>query len=231
MPSTMIPSGAPSMTGWVATVTAATVATTELDEDTITDFATNVADFYGVDPTEVSTSTIYESSGSLSMSIPDDLSEAELTDVITSSIAESLGVHPQNVEVNVDMETGEVEFVITSDSFANAAGISFDLDNYQYQEEIIASIETSIPVSVETFDSSEDVTATLEFTIDADSASNDLTQAAWLSEQLLSDFDVTVQSKNCFLLQILYSITHKKESLSTHTYFVVAKIEIDSFLF
>ena len=38
------------------------------------------------------------------------------------------------------------------------------------------------------------MTATLEFTVDANDADNDLTQAAWETEQMLSDFDVEVES-------------------------------------
>ena len=43
---------------------------------------------------------------------------------------------------------------------------------------------------------SPEISAALEFTVDADQATNDLTQAAWQTEQLLSaDFAVTVESK------------------------------------
>ena len=187
------------MTGWIATVSASTTATSEMSTSTINDYATSVAEFYGVEPSDVVVSTAYESTGSLTLTIPDDLSEDELTDAVIASLAESLGVHPQDVGVTVDMETGEVDFVITSDTFGDAASIAFDLDNYQYQDDITESIQNALPlVTVDTFEPSAEVTASLEFTIDANDADNDLTQAAWQSEQLLSDFDVTIESTTFF---------------------------------
>ena len=79
------------MTGWIATVSASTTATSEMSTSTINDYATSVAEFYGVEPSDVVVSTAYESTGSLTLTIPDDLSEDELTDAVIASLAESLG--------------------------------------------------------------------------------------------------------------------------------------------
>jgi hypothetical protein len=78
-PSTTVPSTAPSMTGWIATVSASTIATSEMSTSAINDYATSVAEFYGVEPSDVAVSTAYESTGSLTLTIPDELSEDELT--------------------------------------------------------------------------------------------------------------------------------------------------------
>ena len=103
------------------------------------------------------------------------------------------------------MDTGVVEFTISSDNFEEAAGVAFDLDNDQYQQAIVDSIESSIPsIVVEEYEVDTEVTANIEFTVDADDASNDLTQAAWQSEQLLSDFDVEVQSNSCINFEKIY---------------------------
>ena len=183
------------MAGWVSTVTATTVLTEPLDQTTVDNYASDLAELYGVDLADVEVATSYTASGSMSISIPSDVSETDLIDTVTTSIAESLGVHPSEVEVTIDMETGSVDFTIVADNFSEAAGIQFDLENDQYQDEIIGSIETALPeISVEEYGVSDEVAASIEFTIDADDADNDLTQAAWQSEQLLSEFDVIVES-------------------------------------
>ena len=134
----------------------------------------------------------------MQISIPEGVSEDAVVDAVTSSIADALGVHPQDVDVTVDMETGAIEFTVSSDDFGDAAGNQFDLDNDQYQNAIISGIADSLPEAVvDSFEVDDDVTATIEFTVDADEANNDLTQAAWQSEQLLDNFgDVSVDSNS-----------------------------------
>ena len=198
-PVTKMPTAAPTISGWVSTVRASTAATSAIDQNIIDNYASEISDYYGVDASDVTVSTNYETSGTLSLTIPENVSQLELTDAVTASLADSLGVHSQNVEVTVDMETGDVEFTIISDTFNNAAGVSFDLNNYQNQDEITDLIQDALPgVSVDVLDMSEDVSVGIEITIDADDAENDLTQAAWQSEQLLSDFDVSVESNVSF---------------------------------
>ena len=192
-PTTTLPSAVPSLTGWVATVSASTVVTTAIDSNEIENYAASVAEYYGVEESDVTVTTSYETTGTLTMIIPNDVSENELVDVITENIAESLGVHPQEISVVVDMETGEVSFTISSDDYIGANESQFELE--RDQDSIIAAIENAIPqITVEDLSISEDVDAIIEFTVDADEASNDLTQAAWRSEQLLSDFDVVVEN-------------------------------------
>ena len=132
----------------------------------------------------------------MDITIPDGVSEEEMISAVSNSIAETLGVHPGDVDVSIDMETGEVSFIVSSDSFDEAAGNQFDLTNEQNKDAIANAIEAAVPsATVDTFAVSDDVTATLEFTVDADEATNNLTQAAWQSEELLSDFgSVVVES-------------------------------------
>jgi hypothetical protein len=132
----------------------------------------------------------YEATGSMTINIPESINEEQLVDAISDSIADSLGIHPQDVEVSIDMETGEVEFIVTAEDYSDAASVQFDLENTLTQEAILNAIESSIPdVHVESYEVAEELTASLEFTVDADNATNDLTQAAWQSEQLFNAFD------------------------------------------
>jgi len=196
MPLTSIHSAAPSLAGWVATVSTTASTTEEVEQSTINEFTTDLAEYYGVDEEDISVTATYSATGSMQVTIPSDVTEDEMVDAIISSIANSLGVHPSDVDVIVDMETGAVEFSVTSDSFGEASDNQFDLDSANFQNGIIDAIETAVPdASVDQFEVADDINDSLEFTIDADEATNDLTQAAWQSEQLLSSFgDVDVET-------------------------------------
>lgn len=199
VPSTSIPSGTPSISGWVATISATKTTVGPISSNEIEGYTLNIAEFYGVDASDVEVSTEYEATGSMSIIIPDDITESELTEAITSSVAESLGVHPSDVKVIVDMESGAVEFIVSSDDFNQAASASFDLSNDQFEESIVSGIESSIPtIIVEAYEADDNVLVSIQIAVDANNAVNDLTQASWQSEQLLKDFDVTANS-NQFL--------------------------------
>ena len=194
-PVTSIPSASPSLSGWRAEITASSPTTSDIEDAAINDYASDIANYYGVPIEDVQTSTAYETSGTLTMTIPDDVPESDVIDAVTISIAETLGVHPSNVEVVVDMETGEVEYIVSSNSFLEAAGVQYDLENTQFQEAITESIEETLPsVSTESITVSPEITATMAFVVDADDARNDLTQAAYQTEELLSGFDMVVES-------------------------------------
>jgi hypothetical protein len=129
------------------------------------------------------------------ITIPNNISESELIDTVITSLADALGTHPQNVEVTIDMENGEVEFTVISPTFSEAAEVLFDLNAYQNQDDITTSIQDKLPgVSVDDLTTIEDVSVAFDIMVDANNAERDLTQAAWQSQQLLSGFDVTVEN-------------------------------------
>ena len=196
-PSTTIPSAPPSVTGLVATVTASTSITEALDDTEVSAYTDSVAEYYGVDADDVSTTVIYSATGSMVVNVPEGVTEEELSNAVQDSIASSLGVHPQNVQVDVDLETGEVTFTVISDDFDTIQEAQFNLVNEVTQQDIVSGIVEDIPEAVvDSISVSDETTATIEFTVDADEASNDVTQAAWQTEQLLSGaFDVEVDSK------------------------------------
>lgn len=210
IPSTSIPSATPSVTGWVASISATRTATNPISSNTIDGYIAGVAQFYGVNETDVEVATRYDITGSISVNIPEGVSENDLKGAITSSIAESLEVHPSDVEVIIDMESGAVEFTITSDDFDGAANIQFDLGNDRTQTIIVNQIENALPtVDVDAYEIDDDIIASIEIIVDANDANNDLTQAAWQSEQLLSEFDVNVNSngKRFLILTVFVNIS------------------------
>ena len=74
-----------------------------------------LAEGYGVNPDDVVIEATYTVAGSLQLdSLPDDLREDELEEALEQSIADALGVHSKDVDVNVDPETGEVTYTVTT---------------------------------------------------------------------------------------------------------------------
>ena len=196
MPSSTVPSTPPSLSGWVASISATSTTQSEISTNEINNYASEVAEYYGVDPSEVTATAIYSTSGSMQLSIPSDIQQLELEEAITASIAEVLGVHSSDILVEVDMDTGGVTYLVASNDFETIADSQFALAAETTQNAIIDEIEDVISsVVVESVDVANEIEATIEIVVDADNARNDLTQAAWRSEELLSDFgNVIVQS-------------------------------------
>ena len=196
-PTTDTPTAMPSLSGWVVTVSASTMTTTKLDDDIIRSYVSAVADFYGVNESDVATAVTYSTSGSLALIIPEESTKEDILDAVTESLADSLDIHPSTIDITVDMDSGEVLFTITSDSYNGAAEVVFELSSDLNKDMIIASIESSIPdLVVSTYAVSEEVEATVTFTVDADDAKEDLTAAAFETAHFFEaeEFDVDVDS-------------------------------------
>ena len=204
-----MPTRSPSISGWVATVSASTSTTSDIGTSTITNIEETIAGYYGISTDDISSEVAYGASGSFTLAIPDDVSEDTVIDAVISSVAESLDVHPSDIDVTVDMETGEVEFTVSSESYSEAAQNQFDLSSDSFEESISSSIEVAIPSTVfEDFVVSDDVEATIEFIVDADPEAQDLTAAGYQTEQLLNEFEVEVESNICEVF--MFSIWHWK---------------------
>ena len=128
-PTTMIPSAAPSYFGMVATVVAKSVATEELSSSRIEELAKEVAEIYGVNSTtDVQAEVDYEISGTLDVSFPKDVSDEEKIDALTEALSTSLDVHPKDIEITIDEETGEISYTISSDDLQKAEQVQWSLN-------------------------------------------------------------------------------------------------------
>ena len=131
-----------------------------------------------------------------------------MIEAVTESLAAELEIHESMIEVEVDMETGEVTYTITSDNLIDAQDAEFTLKSDVTQTNIADSIEEDINgATVNEVTVSDDIEMTVEFTVDTTDATEDLTQAKFETEQLLSDDmdTVVVESKSLFFLFVLFS--------------------------
>ena len=167
-------------------------------------YVADIAGFYGVnESTDVTATVVYSSSGTLTMTIPDGISEADIIETVTESLVDALGIHASDVAVEVDMETGDVIFVVSSATYDEATELSYYLGD---EDSIISAIEAGVPSSsVIDYSVSEEIEAVVELTIDASDASRDLTAATFQTEEYFSDFDgvVDVASNICVYVYLI----------------------------
>ena len=131
--------------------------------------------------------------------IPEGKTEEEITNAISASLVDTLGVHSSDVDVHVDMQTGDVSFTVSSESYDAGADILFQLNNPIVESQIVSSVEQNVQTSVDSYSASDDIETFMEFTIDADETTRDLTAAAFQTEQFFSSFtSVDVDSNQTF---------------------------------
>ena len=130
-PTSSIPTIAPSITGLVASIeiskpVTSSLSTEELDliEQTIVD-----AFFNGTTPIEgeeapYNVEIEYTTQGTMKVDVPSGTSEEDVINVLVDSIAETLGVHPSNIEVEYNPTTGEVIYTITSEDAETLSDIT-----------------------------------------------------------------------------------------------------------
>ena len=114
-PQTSIPTGAPSITGAVGIVELEKVVTASLTDEEISDLVSNVADAYGVDEEDVVLDVVYQTTGSMQVTLPADVPLEEVEASLEDELAELLGVHESEIEVTVNQD-GSVTYVLTSKS-------------------------------------------------------------------------------------------------------------------
>jgi hypothetical protein len=178
-PTTMIPTAAPSYHGMVATIVATSVATEELTTTEIQELTEQVAEIYGVEETDVQTEVQYEVSGTIDVEFPEDVTDEEKIEALTEALSTSLNVHPKDIEIEIDEETGEITYTITSDDLSGAQAVQWALTSEETQKDIETAIEELIPeATVEEIQVEDEIMVEVEFSVNADEAEAHLVQAA-----------------------------------------------------
>ena len=90
------------------------------------------------------------------------MTEDEVVSSIEETLSEELDVHPSDIEVSYDPETGIVAYTITSD---DAESLTDVIDTMQ-EEGFEGLIEGTEGLAVDSFEAPSDVTATVDVVID-----------------------------------------------------------------
>ena len=114
----------------------------------------------------------------------------DVVDSITSVLVEELDIHPSNLDVSYDPETGVVTYVITSDDADSLADVINDMQE--------SGFEDALPSYVQSYEAPESMIVSVDVTVDAsnvdevDSAIESATNA--LQEQN-EEYDVSSAGK------------------------------------
>ena len=135
----------------------------------------------------------YSTSGTIAVS-SDDLTDEEVVTSIQNTLAEELNIHPSEVEVSFDPETGVVTYTITSDEADSLTNVIADMQSDVF-EDALSSIEGIV---VESYEAPEDVTATVDVIVDASNVDNVDTSVNAVTEALQEqdpNYDVVGEGK------------------------------------
>ena len=119
-----------------------------------------------------------------------DLTDEASEDLITNAFVQELDIHPSDIDVSYDSETGVVTYTITSDDAE-----SLDTMIHDMQEEGFESgLAVTDGISIDDYVPPSEITATVDVTVDAsnvedaDAAVTSVTQAI---EEQHTSYDVS----------------------------------------
>ena len=213
----MIPSSFPTITGSVASVSISGIVTESMSQQEVDEVTSQLAEIYGVDVNDIETTVDYVTSGTLDVTIPEDVSESEAIEVLQESISDVLGVHVKDVTVLIE-DDGSVTYSIHGASVDEVEAIQNIASQDDFASQITENlVESDSDVVVEAATSNEEIEVVISATLDTSDATgtidvndgvSDLTQELGLSESKVeSNFeDISESQKNL-------KITHKYKLL------------------
>ena len=120
-PFSAIPTAMPTITGSVVFVEMQQPVITSLTEDEISEIISSAEDVFGVYPGNVVAEVTYNITGTFSLDAnEDEVSDEELISALKDSLAETLNIHPSDVEVSIDAVSGSATYTISSNSVDEA---------------------------------------------------------------------------------------------------------------
>ena len=181
---------------FMGTVEVKNVVTEGLSVAEIENLQNVMIDSFDVSNEAVRAEVSYITSGIMELSIPEEISEDEIVDAVTSTLADLLGIHPKDVAVtSVNLETGEVEYEISSDIFSETTNIQSTLDSFSIDdiEELMVELLPSITIDGNSVD--ENIEVDVSIVVDGSDASS-IREARIDVESILNDmgYDVTETS-------------------------------------
>ena len=146
VPSSTIPSAVPTITGAVVFVDMNKLVTSSLTDVEIIEIVNEAEDTFGVYPGDVEVEVTYDITGSVSIETDgSEVSEEELVSALQASIANTLNVHPSDVSVSIDSETGITTYTISSASAEEALNLQEALQDGTISDAIGSTISDEIP--------------------------------------------------------------------------------------
>lgn len=92
-----------------------------------------------------------------------DLSDEDVIAAIESALADELNIHPSDLEVSYDGESGLVTFLITSDDIESVT----DAVTKILDEDFISNLDFEEDLSIDSIEVSDDIVVTVDVVVDA----------------------------------------------------------------
>ena len=161
----------PSMTGLVASFEVTKTVSSSLTDSEVDAIEDEVIANFNVSADDVITtgnheylfffdgvvfSVTYSASGSMTVTAG-DLTDEEVVNAIEAALIDEFNVHPSDVEVSYDSESGVVTYTITSDDAESLADVVSTMQEPEFEV-------TAEGVSVDSFDAPTDVVVTVDVT-------------------------------------------------------------------
>ena len=150
---------------------------------------------------------------------------------VTSEIGDDASAD-NDTSIEIDEETGEIEFTISSDELTSAEEIQYALSTDETQNAIENALEEIIPeANVEEIEVEDEIIVEVEFSVNADDAEAHLIQAAAEIENVLENAgftDVSATSEYITLAPSFVPSTTPTTSIPTLTPSIIGSVAIIS---
>ena len=189
-PVTMIPSSLPTITGAISSVSLSGSVTSDISRSDVADITIELAEIYGVDINDVETTVDYITSGTLEITIPEGVVEAEVIDSLQQSISEVLDVHSSEVVVTIDDE-GAITYSISGRTFTEVLALQEIAEQDNFADLVNANLlHKGSEISVETSVSNEDIEVVISATVDTTDATGTRDREVSITK-LTQDYNLT----------------------------------------
>ena len=128
----------------------------------------------------------------MTISVSEDLTDAEVVSFIEDALVAELGVHPADIAVVYDSDTGDVTYTITSDDAESLVKITESISEEGFE----SSLDIGGGVSIDSFSSASDVIVTVDITVDASDVA-DVDSATSVAVDAVEELDtgLTIRSE------------------------------------
>ena len=201
VPTSSIPSAVPSLTGLVVSIEMKKLVSTPLSNKDVDEIVDSISKELGVDQELVDIEVDYNISGVVdTSSLPENMSTAEVLDTITQALVDQFDVHPKDVSVIKDPETGLIEYTISNDNGQIVQNIQEALKSQDVKAAIQNTL-SEVGIVVDDITSDDDISVNVAVTVDADNVSKDLhvTEAIIENNFREEGWTIDMQSKKIFL--------------------------------
>ena len=180
-PFTSIPSSAPSFVGLIVSVDISRPATAAIDDSEINEVQDVIASAYGVEADDLTTTTEYVTTGAISVTIPDSVSTEDALDALTESLASTLGINEDAIQLDIDPVSGEVTYSISTNDHTETTSI---LDALEEMDDL--DVESDL-ITVTDISPNSEIVAEISVVVNGDEATPMLQQAENVIDAVLGD--------------------------------------------